>query len=129
VDQAEILASNFTALSEIDIRECLEGAPFKQAVGLIQWAERCNPPNPYKPLKNWAKLHKKGFYSPEIRRLDSTDHYKRCMLYIRRKDEEKLATSGRRLLQRERVELAQNYYAPRYRAEMHLAAQTAPAAA
>jgi hypothetical protein len=51
------------------------------------------------------------------------------MLYIRRKDEEKLATAGRRLFQRELVELAQNYYAPRYRAEMHLAAQATPVAA
>lgn len=129
VDRAGILASNFTGLSEVEIRECLEGSPLKQAVGLIHWAIRCDPLNPYKPLKNWAKLHQKGFYSPEIRRLDSTQHYKRCVLYIHRKDEEKLATAGRRLFQRERVELAQNYYAPRYRAEMNLAARTAPEAA
>ena len=129
VNRAEILASNFPQLSEVEIRECLEGVPLKQAVGLIQWAMRCDPLKPYKPLKPWAKLHEKGFYSREIRKLDSAEHYRRCMLYIRRKDEEKLATSGRRLLQRERVELAQSYYAPRYRAEMYLAVHSAPAAA
>ena len=129
VNRAEILASNFPQLTEVEIRECLEGSPLKQAVGLINWAVRCNPLKPYKPLKNWAKLHEKGFYSPDIRRLDSTEHYRRCMNYIRRKDEEKLATSGRRLLQRERVDLAQNYYAPGYRAEMHLASLGSPVAA
>lgn len=121
VNRAEILASNFPQLTEVEIRECLEGSPLKQAVNLIHWALRSDPLKPYKPLKNWAKLHEKGFYSPEIRKLDSSEHYRRCMQYICRKDEEKLASAGRSLSQRERADLAQNYYAPGYRAEMHLA--------
>ena len=54
-ERAEILARHFPSLSEIEIRECLEGAPLKQAVSLINWAERKNPANPYKPLRNWAR--------------------------------------------------------------------------
>ena len=129
VHRAEILASNFTALSEAEIRECLEGESLKQAVGLIHWALRRDPLHPYKPLKNWAKRNEKGFYSREVRKLDSAEHYKRCMQYIRRKDEERLATTGRELLPHEREELARGYYAPRYRAELYLAARSTPAAA
>lgn len=39
------------------------------------------------------------------------------MLYIRRKENEMLDKTGRTLFHREREALAQDYYAPRYRAE------------
>lgn len=126
IKRAQILATNHPDLSVVEIRECLEGAPLKQAVNLIHWAERRNPNNPYKPLKNWAKRNQAGFYSPTVRGLDSNDHYQRCMLFIRDAEEKMLQTSGRNLLPRERENLAWEYYAPRYRAEMTEAAKFPP---
>ena len=115
--RAEALAKTFPSLSEVEIRECLEGAPLRQAVGLINWAERCNPLAPYKPLRNWAKKNRSGFYSEDVRRIDNNENYRRCMLYIRRKESEMLESGGRALFHGEREALTRGYYAPRYRAE------------
>lgn len=117
IDRAETLSGTFPSLSTVEIRECLEGAPLKQAVGLINWAERCGPLDPYKPLRNWAKKNRCGFYSQKVKQIDNNEHYLRCMLYIRRKEEKMLTDQGRGLFQKEREQLAQLYYAPRYRAE------------
>ena len=87
------------------------------------------PGEPVQTLEELGPEKQPGFLLPELKRLDSAEHYRRCMLYIRRKDAEKQQEAGRPLFQREREDLARAFYAPRYRSELREAAQTSSRAA
>ena len=122
----------------MEIRECLEGEPLKQAIGLLNWAlekdaaspdrtapDRVTPhratpyrATPYRTLRSWARKNGKGFYSAALLKEDAHETYRRYKLYLRRKEEVKLRRGGGSLLPSEIEDLARMFYAPESRARM-----------
>ena len=122
-ERAEILARQFPDFSVVEIRECLEGEPLKQAIGLLNWAlekEAATPDrtSPYRTLRFWARKNGKGFYSAALLKGDARETYRRYKLYLRRKEEEKLRRGGGSLLPSEIERLTRWFYAPESRARM-----------
>ena len=137
IERAEILAKQFQDFSVVEIRECLEGEPLKQAIGLLNWAlekEAASPDRtapyratpyratyrttPYRTLRSWARKNGKGFYSAALLKEDTHETYRRYKLYLRRKEEVKLGRGQGFLLPSEIEDLARMFYAPESRARM-----------
>lgn len=118
--RAEILAGDFPGVfNAADVRENLQGEPVKKALGLLEWAARKR--NPRKALRDKAKKDGLGHYRPRggrSPRSDASEEYRRYMAFIERKQEESLKRRGRSLLSRELEDLAQEFYAPEYRADL-----------
>ena len=124
--RAEILAGNFNGVfSAVDIRENLEGEPVAKAWGLLEWAAKKRQPR--KALRAKAKKDSLGHYRPQSResgrpgkstRSDASEEYRRYMAFVGRKQEESLKKRGRPLFCRELEDLAHEFYAPEYRAEL-----------
>lgn len=116
--RAEILERQFPAFDAVMIRECLEGAPVKQAVALLDWAQRKSPKNPYRALRAWARRNRKGFYRPrrDPDRPGADETYRLYLGYMRHKEEEKRQRDGRVLTTSEIERLTREFYAPEYRA-------------
>ena len=123
IERAEILARQFPDFSVVEIRECLEGEPLKQAIGLLNWtlkkdAATPDRTSPYRTLRSWARKNGKGFYSAALLKGDATETYRRYKLYLRRKEEVKLRRGQGSLLPSEIEGLTQMFYAPESRARM-----------
>ena len=118
IDRAEILENQFVEFSVVEIRECLEGEPLKQAVEILNWALDASPKKPYRALRAWARKNAKGFYSPALRKTDANEEYRLYMLYLRRKGRENEDRGRGSLLPSEIEALTRRYYAPEYRARM-----------
>ena len=128
IERAEILAKQFSAFSVVEIRECLEGEPLKQAIGLLNWAREKDPATPcqttpyritlYRTLRSWARKNGKGFYSAALLKEDARETYRRYKLYLRRKEEEKRRRGQGSLLPSEIEDLTRMFYAPESRARM-----------
>ena len=118
IDLAEILEKQFVEFSVVEIRECLEGEPLKQAVEILNWALDASPKKPYRALRAWARKNRKGFYSPALRKTDTNEEYRLYMLYLRRKGRENEDRGYGSLLPSEIESLTRRYYAPEYRARM-----------
>lgn len=115
--RAEILAAQFGgSFSVVDVREALEFEPVKKALGLLEWASKKR--RPAKALRDKAKKDGLGYYRPRDRRPGATEEYRRCMAFVRRKQDESLAERGRSLTPEELEVLAREFYAPMHRAAM-----------
>ena len=125
--RAEILAGHFGGIFEApDIRENLGGEPVKKALGLLEWAAR--KPHPLEALQNKAKKDGLGHHRPRPRpgparsrrsgNSDASEEYRRYMAFVERKQKESLKQRGRHLFPRELEDLAQEFYAPEYRADL-----------
>ncbi len=118
--RAEILSGNFDGVfSAGDIREYLGGEPVAKAWGLLEWAVKKRRPR--KALRDKAKKDGLGHYRPHGQRSDRSDpseEYRRYMAFVERKQEENLRKRGRPLFSRELEDLAHEFYAPEYRAEL-----------
>ena len=121
--RAEILAGHFGGIFEAtDICENLDGEPVKKALGLLEWAVR--KPHPLEALQNKAKKDGLGYHrlrttrSRKFGSSDASEEYRRYMAFVERKQEESLKQRGRHLFPRELEDLAQEFYAPEYRADL-----------
>ena len=118
--RAEILAGHFPGIfSAGDVRECLEGEPVKKGLGLLEWAAKKRRPR--RALRDKAKKDGLGHYRPRDRgsgKPDASEEYRRYMAFVGRKQEESLKARGRPLFPRELEDLAREFYAPEYRAEL-----------
>lgn len=118
--RAEILAGHFPGIfTAADVCENLHGEPVKKALGLLEWAAK-KPQSP-EALRNKAKKDGLGKHSPQGERSprsDASEEYRRYMAFVERKQEESLKQRGRGLLSRELEDLAREFYAPEYRAEL-----------
>lgn len=121
--RAEILAGHFGGIFEVgDIRENLDGEPVKKALGILEWAVR--KPHPLRALQNKAKKDGLGHHRPRQTRSrrsgnsDASEEYRRYMAFVERKQKESLKQRGRSLFPRELEGLAQEFYAPEYRADL-----------
>lgn len=123
---AEDLAAADGRLDSVQIRECLEGEPRSRAEGLIRWAKRRAPRNPYRKLRQWARRNERGFYSPKFLRRDASVVYKEYLAYAEIKRREHQAATGAPVLSPDRLDAVTSaFYGPRGRADL---ARISPAA-
>ena len=119
VFRAEELASGDPQLDEVMIRETLEGEPVGRARGLIGWAKKRSPRNPYRKLRQWARRNDRGFYSRAVLRRDAGEVYREYLDYVEIKRAEHEAATGDPNLPPERLDvLTKIFYAPRSRADL-----------
>ncbi|MGB3634999.1 MAG: hypothetical protein WA982_13225 [Rubrobacteraceae bacterium] len=121
--RAEILAGHFPGVfSAGDVRERLEGEPVKKGLGLLEWAAKKRRPK--QALRDKAKKDGLGHYRPRGARdggsskSDVSEEYRRYMAFVERKQEESVKQRGRFLLSGELEDLAREFYAPEYRADL-----------
>ena len=119
VFRAEELAAGDPQLDEVMIRETLEGEPLGRARGLIRWAKKRSPRNPYRKLRQWARRNERGFYSRVVLRRDAGEVYKEYLDYVEVKRAEHEAATGDPTLSAEQLDvLTRIFYAPRSRADL-----------
>lgn len=119
VFRADHLAATHPELSPVEIREVFEDEPVKRAIGLILWAKRKAPRNPYRKLKDWARRNERGFYNPAVRKRDPHEDRRQYMAYLEKKRAEKQRSVGRaELLPSEVLSLTEEFHAPAYRADL-----------
>lgn len=119
VFRAEELAAGDPRLDEVMIRETLEGEPVGRARGLIRWAKKRSPRNPYRKLRQWARRNERGFYSPALLRRDAALVYREYLAFVETKRREHEATTGAPVLPPERLDaVTRAFYAPRSRADL-----------
>lgn len=117
--RAEEIAAGDPQLDEVMIRETLEGEPVGRARGLIRWARKRSPRNPYRKLRQWARRNERGFYSGVVLRRDASEVYKEYLDYVELKRDEHEAATGDPTLSAEQLDvLTRIFYAPRSRADL-----------
>jgi hypothetical protein len=97
-------------------------------VGLLDWAQRKSPQNPYRALRAWARRNQKGFYRlrRDPNRPKANETYSVYLGYIRHKEEEKRKRNSGVLTTSEIERLTREFYAPEYRADVALSNGRAP---
>ncbi|QIN85453.1 hypothetical protein GBA63_22390 (plasmid) [Rubrobacter tropicus] len=119
VFRAEELAAGDPRLDGVMIRETLEGEPVGRALGLIRWAKKRSPRNPYRRLRQWARRNERGFYSPALLRRDAGEVYREYLAFVETKRQEHEAATGAPVLPPERLDaVTRTFYAPRSRADL-----------
>lgn len=119
VFRAEELAAGDSRLDEVMIRETLEGEPVGRALGLIRWAKKRSPRNPYRKLRQWARRNERGFYSRAVLRRDAGEVYRAYLDYVEVKRAEHETATGDPTLSPDRLDvLTRIFYAPRSRADL-----------
>lgn len=119
VFRAAELAAGDPRLDEVMVRETLEGEPVSEALGLIRWAKKKSPRNPYRLLRRWARRHERGFYSPARLRRDAGEVYREYLAFVETKREEHEAATGSPVLPPDRLDaVTRTFYAPRSRADL-----------
>ena len=119
VFRAEGLAAGDPQLDEVMIRETLEGEPVGRARGLIRWAKKRSPRNPYRKLRQWARRNERGFYSPARLRRDAGEVYREYLAFVEIKRQGHEAATGAPVLPPERLDaVTRAFYAPRSRADL-----------